>query len=88
MTMKKVKAIAEGKDIRVEESVKKEVDKINPEVFLHDMKSLTEGFRQTKLSDTNAAAYIQSAVDVGTLFLHTGLSRSPTMIEIRRLTGR
>ena len=42
--MKKVKAIMEGKDIRVKESVKKEVNKINLKVFLHDMKSLAEGF--------------------------------------------
>jgi hypothetical protein len=53
----------------VANDVKEKISGTTPERVLAAMQSLAKATAQTSLSDTNAAAYIQSAVDVGTLYL-------------------
>jgi hypothetical protein len=54
-------------------------------VFLAAMQSLAKATAQTSLSDTNAAAYIQSSVDMGTLYLRGASEEVSTINEMKRM---
>jgi hypothetical protein len=56
-----------------------------PESALAAMQSLARAMARAGVSDTNAAAYIQSSVDMGILYLRGGSEEVGTMNEIRRV---
>jgi hypothetical protein len=50
------------------------------------MTKIARGLTERGLNDIIAAAYIQSSVDTGTLFLRGASKQSETMDSIRRVT--
>ena len=71
--------------VSVAKEVGESIRKTNPEQVLAAFKALAEDARKKNLSDTNLTAYIQSSVDMGTLYLRVGSERSETMEDIRRV---
>ena len=67
--------IAQRQPISVANDVKERISGTTPESVLAAMQSLAKATAQTSLSDTNAAAYIQSSVDMGTLYFARSLGR-------------
>ena len=55
------------------------------ESVLAAMQSLAKATAQISLSDTNAAAYIQSSVDMGTLYLRGASEEVSTVNEMRQM---
>ena len=65
--------------------VKESVSGTTPKSVLGAMQSFAKATAQTSLSDTNAAAYIQSSVDMGTLYLRGASEEVSTINEMRRM---
>lgn len=47
------------------------------------LKAIAKGMADVKMSDTNAAAYLQGALDIMGLYLHASTERMKTMNDIR-----
>jgi hypothetical protein len=69
----------------VANDVKERISGTTPESVLAAMQSFAKATAQTSLSDTNAAAYIQSSVDMGTLYLRGASEEVSTINEMRRM---
>jgi hypothetical protein len=69
----------------VANDVKERISGTTPESVLAAMQSFAKATAQISLSDTNAAAYIQSSVDMGTLYLRGASEEVNTINEMRRM---
>jgi hypothetical protein len=49
-------------------------------------KALAEAVKKINLNNINLTAYLQSFINMGTLYLRVDLKRSETMEDIRRIT--
>jgi len=87
LTMSKVEGIAKQRPVSVASEVMDAINTVAPETILQTMTALAAGLAKSGLNDTNAAAYIQSSIDTGNLFLRAGTERSQTMDQIRVLAG-
>jgi hypothetical protein len=67
----------------VANDVKERISGTTPESVLAAMQSLAKVTAQTSLSGTNAAAYIQSSVDMGTPYLRGASEEVSTINEMR-----
>jgi len=85
LTQAKVRGIALKRPVSVAKEVGERIHETTPEQVLAAFKALAEAARKKNLSDTNSTAYIQSSVDMGTLYLRVGSERSETMEDIRRV---
>lgn len=81
----KVRGIAYKQPVSVAENVQKAIGLTTLEEILEALNKLASGLSQSKLNNTTAAAYIQSAVDTGSLFLRGSTEQSNTMDDIRRV---
>ena len=73
------------KPISVVNDVKERISGATPESVLAAMQSLAKATAQNSLSSTNAAAHIQSSVDMGTLYLRGASEEVSTINEMRRM---
>jgi hypothetical protein len=86
-TLSKVRGIAEQRPVSIASGVMQTIGSVNPKNVLSGMNTLAAGLARSGLNNTNAAAYIQSSVDIGTLFLRGAFKRSQTMDNIRIIAG-
>lgn len=85
LTQAKVRGIALKQPVSVAKEVGARIHETTPEQVLAAFKALAEAARKKNLNDTNSTAYLQSSVDMGTLYLRVGSERSETMEDIRRV---
>jgi len=85
LTQAKVRGIAMKQPVSVAKEVGEKIHETSPEQVLAAFKALAEAAKKKNLNDTNSTAYLQSSVDMGTLYLRVGSERSETMEDIRRV---
>jgi hypothetical protein len=86
LTISKVKGIATNQPVSVARNVAQVISSTSSEGILKAVTSIARGLARSGLDDTNAAAYIQSSVDTGNLFLRGVTEQSVTINEIRLVT--
>jgi hypothetical protein len=72
LTHAKVRGIAPKQPISVAKEAKERIHETTPEQVLAMFKALAEAAKKMNLNDTNSTAYLQSSVDMGTLYLRVG----------------
>jgi hypothetical protein len=83
LTISKVKGIALNQPVSMARDVAQVISSTSSEGILKAVTSIAKGLARSGLDNTNAAAYIQSSVDTGNLFLRGVTEQSATMNEIR-----
>jgi hypothetical protein len=83
LTISKVKEIATNQPVSVIRNMVQVISSTSSEGILKAVTSIIRGLVRSGLDNTNAAAYIQSLVNIGNLFLKGVTEQSVTMNEIR-----